>query len=433
MAAPIPAKLDFFCSSLLRFLGVPMSRILHATVGWTAVTLLALVPGAPATADTVELARGGNLTGKVKRYEDFVIVQVDDDVQVAIRASRVRGVVTSDQLRRYRELAATVGEDAEKHYQLARWCVTGDNVPGKSEQYKNFHLRRAIEIDPEHSGARAALGFTKDGGQWVLRSKLMRDRGMVLRAGDWEAAELAAIEDVQDTTNVAVKKWIKDVSRMTAMVLRNPSSPKGQESLAALQAINDPTAAVAIAKQLRDSREKGNQPRSLRMIWIKLLGKFRNSASTEALVRAGIEERDASIREAALDQLLQYGGSSAQATYLPMLKSNDNKLVNRAARALSWFPDPELALTYVDALVTEHKTVTAPGPGINTSFSADGGGGLSTGGKPIEKIDLVRNPSVLSLLKSVEPDVDHGYDETAWRWHFANKRSSFSGDLRRDF
>ena len=73
--------------------------------------------------------------------------------------------------------------------------------------------------------------------------------------------------------------------------------------------------------------------------------------------------------------------TSAVATYLSYLKKNDNQLVNRAARALSYFPDPELALTYVDALVTEHKHTVASGGGTQAGFSPDRGGSFSTGNK----------------------------------------------------
>jgi hypothetical protein len=390
---------------------------------------LAALPASSIGADTVELSGGGHLTGKVQRKADYVIVTVDDDIQVAIQNSRVRRVVTSDQLKRYREMAARIGDDAERHYQMSRWCMADGNVPGDPQQYRQYHLRRAIEIDPEHVHARAALNYVKHKGDWVLTAKLMRDRGMIMQAGHWEPAESVAIEEVHEANNVESKKWIREVNRLTAVVVRNSS--KSAEALQTIKAIRDPMAAEAIAKQLRNSREKGGQSRALRLVWINLLGQFRNSVAVEALVRAGIDENDQTMREAALNQLQQYGASSASATYLPMLKSNNNKLVNRAARALSWFPDPELALTYVDALVTTHQKESAPGPGMQVGFGT-GGGGMQMGGKKTVERQSLTNPAVLSLVKTIEPEVDYGYDEAAWRRHFANKKTQFSGDLRRD-
>ena len=381
------------------------------------------------SADTVELSGGGHLTGEVSRKPDSVIVRVDDEIQVALPASRVRRVVDSDQLATYRQRVALAGDDAELQYQLAIWCVTSSNVPGDSRHYKVHHLRRAIALDPEHAKARAGLGFKKQNGKWVQTSDLMRGRGMISNAGRWELPESVAIEDYQDVSNVNAKKWIKEVKRLVMSVQKN--TKKSPEALATLLAIDDPLASGAIAEQFDDSRERGNQSREMRLMWVKLLGKFRDSVSVQTLVKAGLVEDDEVIREAAFEQLLKYGAGSAVATYVPYLQQNDNHLVNRAARALSWFPDPELALVYVDALVTSHKSEQAPSSAINAGFG-DVGGGLQTGGTKRVYVQQRNNPAVLALLREIEPEVDYGYDDQAWREHFASKRASFSGDLRRD-
>ena len=396
--------------------------------GFLGSQILGLV-GQSVSADTVEISGGGHLTGEASRKPDSVIVRVDDEIHVALPASRVRRVVDSDELAAYRMRATKAGEDAEAHYELAVWCVTGSNVPGDSKHYRAHHLQRAITLDPEHTKARAGLGFKKQNGKWVRTSDLMRGRGMISRAGRWELPESVAIEDYQQDTDVNAKKWIKEVKRLVALVLRN--TKKSPDALVALQAIEDPLASSAIADQLIDSRERGAQSRNMRMLWIRLLGKFRNSVSVKALVETGLMEDDDVIREAALDQLVKYGAGSAVATYLPCLTKNDNVLVNRAARGLAWFPDSELAMSYVDALVTTHKTEQAPSSAINAGFG-DGGGGLQTGGKKKVFVQTRKNPAVLALLQAIEPGVDYGYDEQRWREYFANKRSTFSGDLRRD-
>lgn len=394
----------------------------------TFLSMAALVP-LTCFADTVELSGGGQLDGKVQQRGDLVIVAIDDEIQIAVPASRVRRVVTGDQLAEYRQRVIAAGDDAEAHYQLAIWCVTGTNVPGDSQQYKRYHMARAVELDPDHTKARAALGYTRNEGKWVLTSELMRGRGMITRGGRWELPESLAIEDFQDATDVESKKWIKEVTRLVAVVTRG--SAKSGEAMETLKGINDPHAAAAVARQLLESQGNQTQSRALRLLWVDLLGRFRNMTAVEALVRTGVDENDSVVRERALEKLQEYGSSSAVATYLPMLKSNDNKIVNRAARALSWFPDPELALTYIESLVTTHKRQSAPGPGMQVGFG-DGGGGLSTGGQPKVVVERRTNPAVLALVKTIEPDADYGYDEQAWLQHFANKRTKFSGDLRRD-
>ena len=136
-----------------------------------------------ANADTVELSGGGHLVGEVERKEDFVVVKVNDAIQIAIPASRVRRIVESESLEAYRELASTLGEDAEKHYQMALWCVRSKQVPGEIQKYKTYHLERAIELDPDHTKARAALGFTQENGRWIKTDQLMTERGMI--PGRW--------------------------------------------------------------------------------------------------------------------------------------------------------------------------------------------------------------------------------------------------------
>ncbi len=335
----------------------------------------------------------------------------------------------STDLADYRKRAAAAGEDAEKHYELAIWC--GKNVPENTKYYKRLHMERAIQIDPEHSRARAWLGYKKERGKWVLKSELMRDRGMIWRGGGWELPEAVAVNDSLSSANSKAKTWIRDVKRLVSSV-QGRNQQKSAEAFTALQAIVDPNAALAIGLQLKNSRNGDSQTRKLRQLWVQLLGRFKNRDSVEALVMAGVQEDDAVIREQALDQLVNFGSGSAVATYLPMLNSNNNDQVNRAALALQWFPDPELAMTYVRSLVTEHKTIEAPGAGMQVGFGDRGNGGLAMGGKPKVKIRAKTNPAVLSLLRKIEPEVDYGFDEQAWLEHFAAKRGAYQGDLRRD-
>jgi hypothetical protein len=389
--------------------------------------------GGACSADTVELSGGGHLSGQARTRGDVTVVKVDDRIQVAVPASRVRRTVEANELSAYRERAAAAADDAEQHYQLAIWC--GGNVPGESDFYKRFHMERAIQIDSDHSKARAWLGYKLQQGEWVLTSELMRDRGMIRRGSGWEMPEAIAISEGQQTANTETKKWIREVKRLVK-VSNGRNDQKAQEAIDTLAAIVDPNAATAIAQQLKESRGDPSQRRELRQLWVDLLGRFHNRDAIEALVFAGVDEPDAVIREQALVELSKFGSQSAVATYLPMLRSSDNEVVNRAARALAWFPDSELALTYVEALVTEHKTVAPAGPAMQIGFGESSSGnssrGMSMGGKPQVTIQTKQNPAVLSLLRELETEVDYGYDEQAWLEYFASKRGQFTGDLRRD-
>ena len=386
----------------------------------------------PALGDTVELSGGGHLAGKVLRRESsgkipFVVVEVDEDITLALPEKRVRRVVKGEQLAEYRKRAAAAGDDAQKHYELARWCAASKLPLGGQKRY---HHQRAIELNPEHALSRAALGYVRDGNKWILYTDQQRNRGMISVGGKWKLPEAVAMENFQDATNSKAKRWIKDIARLRSVAI-NKGSAKSGEAFQQLAAIEDPLAATAIAKEL-----SANRPREYRELCVKLLGKFRNATSVHALTLAGLDDKDERVREAAISELEKFGSASAVNYYVQKLRSNDKRSVRDALRALEQFPNSELAQTYINALVTEHKTVGPASPGINagfgTSSSGNGGGSFSTGSKQEVKTERMKNPAALSLLKTIEPGVDYGYDKQAWREHFASKLTTYRGDLRRD-
>ena len=379
-------------------------------------------------ADTLELSIGGHLNGDVRRIPEkkLDIIAVDDEIRLAFPTSRVSRVVESDKLATYRRYVEKAGEDSERHYLLALWCADSSNMPNNTQSYKRHHMQMAIRFDPDHERARASLGYVKENNRWIRYSDLQRSRGMISVGGRWVLPEAAAIEKIQTTTSKDAKLWIREIELLLRVAMRGNS--KSPEALATLKAIDDPMAAMAVAKQLLE----GNHSRTMNLLWVELLGRFKNRTSVEALVRTGLAESDDVVREAAIAELQEYGSGSAVASYTRMLRSNDNGAVTQALRGLSYFPDIELAPIYIEALVTKHTKTEAPGAGTQSSFAGDGSTAFSQGGKPKTVTYYLENPGALSLLKTVEPDVDYGYDQKRWREYFAAKRGSYSGDLRRD-
>jgi hypothetical protein len=413
----------------------PVVRVLATVVVW-----LPIFAGW-AQADSLDLSGGGGLDGAVSRKNDFVVVTVDDELRIAIRGTPggpVKQLITSSQLETYRAKAEAAGSDPELNYQLYLWCQKRENLPNHRKAFGDFHLERTIAANPDHSTARAALGYVEHNGKWVLGIELMKERGMVKQNDRWELPESIALKTSAEGSDVRSKLWIRDLARMVKSILRNS---KADEARIAIDAIDDPLASHAMGLQLMEpSVLKSPVGRDLRMLFIKKLSQFKTAPATQSLVKLGLSDADPLIREAALEALQKYefGSSSAVATYLPLLRSNDNEIVNAAARALSWFPDPELSLMYTEALMTEHKTVIPPGPGMNVGFGGNesgnsgGLGGMSTGGKAQVVKQRKQNPAALALLTTIEPDQNFGYDQQAWREYFAAQKNSYRGDLRRD-
>lgn len=377
-------------------------------------------------ADVVQLRGGGQIEGHVARVESakvpYAVVQPDPKLKVAIPESQINRVAEAASLDEYRRRAAATPADAEQQYELARWC--------KQQQLHaqhRHHLQRAIAIDPDHARARASLGFVSHDGKWVRATELQKSRGLISVGGKYRLPAEVLISQMQRETDAKAKTWARDIDRLKKQIARG--GDRGADAWAALAAIDDPTAAWAIGKDLTEGTK---QPRDLRMFWIGKLAQFANPPALEALVRVGLSDSDSVVREKALETLQQVAPATAIANYLPMLRSNDNAVVRRAAEALSYFPDPELALPLIDALVTEHKTVIPADQSTNVGFSGNGSGGLSTGGKAKTIVKRLENPPVLSLLRQLEPEVNFGYDQLSWRRYYAAKLSSYRGDIRRD-
>lgn len=411
---------------------IPFACVVGMLLGFHSILGLRVINHA--AADTVELNYGGEVDGDIVRKNEsgkipHVVVQVDEGLRVAIPQSRIGKTITDKQLQSYARAAAAAGDDAEAHYNLAILCKKN----GMDAQ-RTFHHQRAVEIDPNHSRSRAALGYVQNGNQWIKFEDQQRRNGMISIAGRWTLPESYAREKRIDDYNDASNLWVKTFARLKTTYLKSLRSGKNvEQAFAALQAIDDPHAAMAIAQALEKSRD-GSDSLELRRMYVQKLGSFKNPTSVQSLVKTGLSEPNDHIRLLAIDQLREYGAPSAVATYLPILSSPKSppSLITAALRALNHFPDPELWPQYVDALVTFHKRTIAPGPGMQVGQNNQGGGGLAMGGKAKEITEEQRNPGAVELLKSIAPGVDFRYDQNAWRQYFANQLMGSPGDLRRD-
>jgi tetratricopeptide (TPR) repeat protein len=423
-------SMKFFSTSRRRSTGVPsLARRIVLSV---AAIVSAEVGLDTCRADTVQIGTGVQVDGQILRETNSesrpaLIVELDDDLKIAIPSSRVTKTIRDSELENYRKYAEAAGNDAEAHYQLGRIC-RGNGLMAQ----RDFHFQRAIELDPDHSQARAALGYVRNGNEWVKFTDQQRMRGMVPAASGWMLFEEYRQEQAQEEYEVAAKQWIREFTRLQTTVLRN--NKRSPEALEEIKAIDDPTASQAVADAFESSRGNDRVPVSLRRLYIKKLAEFKTPVAVRALVEAGFQEPDRDLRAFALEKLQEYGAASAVATYLPVLSNpaHTPEQVTAALEALQYFPDPELWRTYVDALVTTHKKKLPKGAGMSVGTSSIGGGGLSVGGKEKVIVSKQTNPAARKLLTEIAPDVDFGYDQQAWLEYFADKLIGSPGDLRRD-
>ncbi len=160
----------------------------------TALALLLAVSSV--RADTVVMKDGRQLQGRSSIEGDQVVVKSKygevkvpkDDV---LRIDREDDVY-SQYARKEKELG---NGTADERYQLGVWAR--DN---KLDDEAKAAFLSVLKVDPDHAGARAALGYVKEDGRWVTEEDQMRARGLVKYQGKWmtPAEKIKAETELQE-------------------------------------------------------------------------------------------------------------------------------------------------------------------------------------------------------------------------------------------
>lgn len=146
-----------------------------------AAVLAAALPG---FADEVILRNGAVFAGIVREEGDRVILEVDCGT-ITFRRNEVREVRrTEDPLRELERRLAGVS-DAPGYYELGLWAREKGLATRAEELF-----RKAISLDPDHEGARKALGYERFEGRWLSGDELMVAKGYVKHEGRWLRREM---------------------------------------------------------------------------------------------------------------------------------------------------------------------------------------------------------------------------------------------------
>ena len=139
-----------------------------------------------AHADQVYLTNGKVLEGKARTLEDGRV-----EVQLTFgtltlpgeKVERIEQGATLEE-RVQQTLRTLPASDVASRYDLARWC---------REQGSHTLSRRLMEevlaLDPNHAGARDALGYRLVDGQWLTDDEYHQSRGEMLFEGQWLPVE----------------------------------------------------------------------------------------------------------------------------------------------------------------------------------------------------------------------------------------------------
>lgn len=147
-----------------------------------ACAVLCAVCFPPASADTVKLRNGRTIDGIAREDGKQVAVEVaagtlffhvDDVESIKKEATKLH-----EYLDKYQTVKGS--DNRDELYGFVVWAEGAGIVRDRDRL-----LRRVIEIDPEHEGARKRLGYHRHDGKWLTAAELMKAKGFVRYEGRW--------------------------------------------------------------------------------------------------------------------------------------------------------------------------------------------------------------------------------------------------------
>jgi hypothetical protein len=332
-------------------------------------------------------------------------------------------------IRWYQQWSPKVPNTVEGHWAMAEQCRLKN-----LQTQREYHLNQILQLDPDHQDARSQLGFSRVKEQWIKTDQWTQRQGYegyVRYRGAWRMPYDIALEKLRKEAKDSETEWIRKIQNWRIAILKARGNQ--QQAVAAIRAIENPAAAAGLIEIIENEKD----PPDLRRLCIQVLGKLRTPRSIEVFVQRAMRDPDPNIRDACLDELKHFGTRQAVWRFQTLLKSADNKQVNRAGACLAVLKDPEATQSLIDALVTEHKYLHQPGgsPGqMNLGFGSGGAGGGGTfgvGGRPKVISREHKNEGVLSALVSIWPGFNFGYDQEAWKAWLADQHDPKTTTLRR--
>jgi hypothetical protein len=396
----------------------------------TAAALLVFAGLSPVRAEVFVLAGGGRVTGELLNRDESprrqYVIQVADGARVTLDAAQVRQVLRPrPEEIEYERIRPTYADTPEAQWDLAQWCREHRLTAQREE-----HLRRVIELDPNHAEARHALGYAQIDGKWQTRAEVMTERGYKLYKGQWRLQQEIDLAEKKRKQDAAQQDWMRKLKLWRTWL----AGDRRQQATDNIRAISDPAAIKGLVLGL----QKDSSPPA-RLLYAEALGKLDTLEAARALAIASISDAVEEIRLSCLDYLQTKPRPEVVAYYVGKLKDKDNQVVNLAAIGLSRMKDPSAIGPLIEALVTIHKFKIVKQGGdnaMNGSFGTGprgtGGTSFSAGGGPTIIRQPISNQAVLDALVALTGQ-NFNFDKQAWKyWYAAQKKPRDALDARRN-
>ena len=426
----------------------------YGWTGWLSVVIVFLSYAAMARADVISLKNGGEIRGLIQKNtrtpssngSDVIVKTLGGSlITVAkseIESIRRRRLILEEYESRRRKAPDTV----DGQWKLARWCRKQ-----RLTLERRTHLKRIVELNPQHEQARRSLGHQKYDGVWMSREEYMKSQGQVLYRGRYVFPQELEQIKLDRLAKEGKREWHKKIKLWHTWITGDRTKQQKQ-ALQELSAITDSLAIPALSKRFRDEP----QP-ALRELYISILGRMQSVESLQALLYQAIFDSQPNLREVAVAAVPEDQTNAAIRALVRGLKSELNLVVGRSATALALLGNDQVVPQLIDALVTTHRyRVVVPDNGANTiGFAANGGQAPLTSGLPPDvelqlmtgqlpygavvippndpgaqmrkKTQIIKrtqkNGAVLEALKSLT-DEDFSYNRSKWRLWWADKNNN---------
>ncbi len=387
---------------------------------FAALVAVASVPAA--VADVVHLRDGRTVEG--------LVIEFPDEVEIEGRHGSVR--LSRAQIERIekklvpwieyeRRLAAMAAGDAEAHYQLAVYCKENGL---KTEAQVEFSS--TVECDPNHSGARLALGFKKAGNHWLTQDEFMSEAGFVKYLGEWMKPEEAKLRE-----QVEREKRLKNElrTRVAELVEQTGFTDEAVRETAYEQLDQlEPEVRIPVLRAAT-----GHENPAVRMYAILELGKLKVVNAAGDLATRILVDRSAQLREMAVAALKNVEHPNPTAFFQAYFNDGRADVRIRAYAAVTLFPDRRAAQPLLDALEKslnrrEPQGNTVSG-GVVTSSDLQGGRFsepqqsaeatqvISDGSQNIDRIALAETERTW-IRKALKACTGFDFGLNLQMWHF---------------
>lgn len=380
---------------------------------------------AAAVGDEVVLDSGARLRGRLVESDTSDrsrVVIATPYGELAIDRDRVRRIVEQSPAEaEYARRSPSVSDTAEAQFALSMWCRDNGHAEGMKR-----HLRRVLELQPDHEEARTLLGFQQVDGQWMTREDVLASRG--LRRWQGEFLTQQEVELLQKTEQIEAAQiaWRRRLAKLRTD-LNHRNAETARLAAATLDNLADPEAVPELLSLLADETEP-----LVRRRLVAIVGRLGTRPCLIALADLALSDPDLEIRAVALDFLAADGRPGLAVPFVAALNSPNNVTVNYAADALAMLGSPAVIDPLIDALVTTHRWKTGNDSGGDTYSVSPGAGTTSFGGggpKIIEK--QLQNPRALAALVHLT-GVNFLYDKPRWKAWLASQQEEQAPPLRRD-